>query len=158
MVTFIPVKEEFDQVREIKEIFPREKFQRKCLKDIDTFFARRKGKEHYKQSEHHPFSSRLPLIYLIFLLSEVAFPLPVSALSLIPNWHPLENCPSSFLIRPINFLCGSPKIAHYPLYIVSVLRRREREKEESWRRKGRRDGSDAAPQTFLCSIKNLPTC
>ena len=35
MVTFIPVKEEFDQVREIKEIFPREKFQRKCLKDIE---------------------------------------------------------------------------------------------------------------------------
>lgn len=85
MVTFIPVKEEFDQVREIKEMFPREKLQGKYLKDIDTFFARSKGEEHYKQSVCHPFSSRLLLIYLIFLLSEVTFPLPTSALSLIPN-------------------------------------------------------------------------
>ena len=158
MVTFIPVKEEFDQVREIKEMFPREKLQGKCLKDIDTFFARSKGEEHYKQSVCHPFSSRLLLIYLIFLLSEVTFPLPTSALSLIPNWYPLENCPSSFLIRPINFLCGSPKIGNYPHYIISVLRGRERERKRRLEEGVRTESSNASPQTFLCSIKNLPTC
>lgn len=45
-VVFIPVTEEFDQVREIKDIFPKEEFHRKGLKDIDTFFARREGEEH----------------------------------------------------------------------------------------------------------------
>ena len=136
----------------------REKFRRKCLKRIDTFFARRKGEEHYKQSEHHPFSSRLPLIYLIFLLSEVAFPLTPSALSLIPNWHPLENCPSSYQTNKLS-LWFSQNSTLSTLYSFCIEWKRERERKR--RVEEGREGETVVmllPRHSLYSIKNLPTC
>lgn len=42
MVKFMLVVEEFNQITEIKESFPKEEFQSKELKDIDAFFAGRK--------------------------------------------------------------------------------------------------------------------
>lgn len=50
MVIFMLVVEEFNQIAEIKESFPKEEFQSKDLKDIDAFFVGRKG--HYKQREY----------------------------------------------------------------------------------------------------------
>lgn len=85
-MVFIPVTEEFDQVREIKDIFPKEEFHRKGLKDIDTFFARREGEEHYKQSEHHLLSSSLSLISLSFFhCLKLLFLCPLLPFHLIQN-------------------------------------------------------------------------
>lgn len=42
MVKFMLVVEEFNQITEIKESFPKEEFQSKELKDIDAFFVGRK--------------------------------------------------------------------------------------------------------------------
>lgn len=42
MVIFIPVREERNQVTEIKESFPREELHCKDLKDRDAFFCKEK--------------------------------------------------------------------------------------------------------------------